>query len=259
VLVAVERVDVDATGSPWREEHGARYLYAAAFVRDQRVLDIACGTGFGAETLLDHGANHVIAADIASDALDATRARLTRFGSRASVECHDATGMSLPDDSVDVVVSFETLEHIHDDVGFLSEIARVLRPGGTVILSTPNALVTLPCGGTPENPFHVREYRPLELRRLVESAFDVSEQVGQHLPPAYGVAPFLPSFDRHALGVRGAWSFLAWRVELRLGALGDRVHRWRTGLPFYPSEGDYTFLSADLERAHVQLIVAKVS
>jgi SAM-dependent methyltransferase len=85
----------------------------------------------------------------------------------------------LPDASFDAVVSFETVEHISDDRAFLTEVRRVLRPGGLLLLSTPNKDVTSP-DGPPANPFHVREYLIHDLTRLVTgSGFQEVEVFGQ--------------------------------------------------------------------------------
>ena len=79
--------------------------------------------------------------------------------------------------------------------------------------------------------------------------------MGQHLPPEYGVAPFLPSFRRDALKLPGKVNFFYWRVLLRVKIARDPVHRLLTGYSFFPGEDDYTFLPDNLERAHVQLWV----
>jgi len=252
--VAVERVDATEGASPWREEHISRYLWAGAFLEGQTVLDLACGTGFGSRILLEHGAGRVVAADASSEALESAANELASFGDRAEVVRQDCLDLTFADGHFDAVVSMETIEHLDDAGRFLDEAARVLRPGGQLLLSTPNALVTNPDGGKPTNPFHVREFTPDELRRMAEQRLEVERAVGQHVPSGYGVAPFLPSFSPSRLSFSGRVNFLYWRILLRLPPLRDIIHRALTGFPFYPRDVDYTFLERDLDRAHVQVL-----
>jgi SAM-dependent methyltransferase len=254
--VAVERLGGSAWTSPWREEHEARYIWASRFTRGATVLDVACGTGFGGKILLGAGASRVVAADLSPDALAAAGETLRPFGPRVEVRKEDAQEMTFPDGSFDVVVSFETLEHLPEPERFLSEVARVLKPGAILVLSTPNALVTRPGPDSPSNPFHVHEFTPEELRRLLRPLFRIREMLGQHLPQGYGVAPFLPSFRPRGLGIGGRLNFIYWRALLRLPTLRDSVHRFFTGFRFFPQGEDYTFRSEDLERSHVQVVVA---
>jgi SAM-dependent methyltransferase len=72
----------------------------------------------------------------------------------------------LPDNSFDCVVSFQVIEHIHDDGFFLQEIHRVLKPGGIALITTPNRKMSLS-----RNPWHVREYLPSELKALAAGIF----------------------------------------------------------------------------------------
>ena len=124
-------------------------------------------------------------------------------------------------------------------------------------LSTPNALVTNPAGGPPSNPFHLMEFTPAALRALISEEWQVLLHAGQHLPARYGVAPFLPSFDRGGLSAGQRVNFRYWQVMLRAPWIRDLVHRAISGIPFYPQRHDYTFVADDLERAHVQYLVAR--
>ena len=255
--MAVERLGGDRAASPWKEEHAARYHWAAAYTEGKEVLDVACGTGFGAAILLDSRAKSVVAGDLSEEALESSGERLAGFGARAVVRREDCMDLSAGAEAFEVVVSMETIEHLPDPARFLDEVSRVLKPGGLLLLSTPNALVTNPGGSTPTNPFHIREFLPQELREMVELHFHVEEALGQHLPSGYGVAPFLPSFKRQHLDVRGWIGFTYWRVILRLPLIRNAVHRLFTGFSFYPGEHDYTFRSEDLGQAHVQVLVCR--
>ena len=140
--MAVERVDLEHAQPPWKEEHLARYHHAAAELQPGwRVMDIACGTGAGGVILRERGCD-VVSVDLSWEACATTAHAL---GADGVVQ---GSGLGLPfrDGAFDAVVSFETIEHLPDPPLFLEELARVLRPGGVLHLSTPNARVTNPGG-----------------------------------------------------------------------------------------------------------------
>src|SRR5229473_2873774 len=97
-------------------EHEARYAFASRFVKDKVVLDVACGTGIGTHYLLTEGARSCLGLDIDRPALEYARAV---YEGCQFEEC-DATNLCVPDSSMDVVVSFETIEHLKDQLKFLS-------------------------------------------------------------------------------------------------------------------------------------------
>lgn len=146
-------------------EHMVRYLAAASWVADKVVLDVACGSGYGSKLLAER-ARSVIGVDLAPDAVEYAR---EHYGApNVEYRCGDALGMPVDDGSVDVVVSFETFEHVPDQERFLAEVKRVLTPGGVCLLSTPN-VDEYPTG----NAFHVKEFQLGELLELLSSHFAV--------------------------------------------------------------------------------------
>jgi 2-polyprenyl-3-methyl-5-hydroxy-6-metoxy-1,4-benzoquinol methylase len=154
-------------------EHENRYVFAARFVAASNVLDVACGTGIGTEFLFRSGAASCTGMDI--DPI-AVQHAISAYDQCKFIAC-DATKMPVQDGSFDVIVSFETIEHLPDPVKFLKECSRVLRPGGTLVCSTPNLKVSQ---WGPPNPFHVREYTTDEFTDLLKSSnFDVSEMYSQ--------------------------------------------------------------------------------
>lgn len=132
-------------------EHVYRYAFACRFVQGKRVLDIACGEGYGTASLLRAGAASVVGVDISKEACAHAH---SRYGIDA--RAGSAERIPLPDAAVDVVVSFETIEHVPDPRRFLDECGRALATGGLLVISTPNKDV-YSGPGTKPNPFHCSE------------------------------------------------------------------------------------------------------
>jgi len=225
--------------SPWWGVHVSRYLYAASHVRGRRVLDVACGTGYGL-SVLGAEARTVVGAD--ADLGSARTARHGTTGAPHAVLVSDGAQLPFGDGTFEVVTSFETLEHLCDRDSFLDEIRRVLAPGGVLILSTPNALYTEPVNGVPRNRFHVHEYTPDELASALTARFARVELRGQVLSPRFVVSPFWDDQQKmpKALGRQSA--LLLWRMLNRLpAALRDAVSRAVWGHRLIPDEHDYEF------------------
>lgn len=156
-------------------EHVERYRFAGGLVRDKEVLDIACGEGYGSAALLRAGAASLVGVDISSEAVEHARAKYhvdARVGS--------AEEIPLPDKSQDLVVSFETIEHVPQPELFLDECVRVLRPGGTLVISTPN--LDIYRVGTPNNPFHCSEMDVRHFERILKVRFEQVSLFGQTPP-----------------------------------------------------------------------------
>jgi len=173
---AVERIAPGFFPAPFEREHVARYKWACRWIAGRVVLDVACGTGYGAAILRAAGARRVVSLDVSRDALrfGASRYALLPVGS-------DAHQLPVRTASCDAVVSLETIEHLRDPGAFAKELCRILRPGGELLLSTPNARRSL---GT--NPYHLNELALDELRLLLSrTGFRIRGIWGQHwgLPP----------------------------------------------------------------------------
>lgn len=140
-------------------EHLERYEFASRFVSSQAVMDIACGSGYGSGKLADAGAAFVDGVDIAADAIEYAEAHFAKPGVAFSIG-DIANFMS--DKRYDVVVCFETIEHVADYKSALSNLYQSLKPGGTLIISSPNRLITSPRAKTlhdrPANRFHTQEF-----------------------------------------------------------------------------------------------------
>jgi O-antigen/teichoic acid export membrane protein/2-polyprenyl-3-methyl-5-hydroxy-6-metoxy-1,4-benzoquinol methylase len=159
-----ERIVPGKTPEALFREHEERYTFAGQYVSGKDVLDVACGSGIGTSFLRGAGARSVCGLDIDQDAVAFAKAR---YGDCIFAQS-DATDLCLANSSVDVVVSFETLEHLEDQRRFLTECHRVLRSGGMLICSTPNATVYRWYG---MNPYHVREHTRRGFSRLLAEHF----------------------------------------------------------------------------------------
>jgi SAM-dependent methyltransferase len=161
---------VPGTAGEIAHEHWHRFSFARALVAGRRVLDVACGEGYGSALLADSAA-HVIGVDIDPHTLAHARAT---YGARTNVEFIEgsAARLPLPDASVDVVVSFETIEHLDapDQPRMLAEFDRVLQPDGVLILSSPNRPQYSDARNY-VNPFHVHELDRDELAGLLAPHF----------------------------------------------------------------------------------------
>ena len=164
-----ERVIPGEVDADLWNEHVARYWFAARMAREQRVLDLGCGSGYGADVLARE-AREVLGIDIADDAIDYARQHYrvanVRF-ERAS--CLD---IPAPDGSFDLVVAFEIIEHLTDWRAFLREVRRVLAPAGQFLVSTPNQLYYAEArAALGPNPFHVHEFQYSEFQHELEAVF----------------------------------------------------------------------------------------
>lgn len=161
----------------WFQRHVVAYELAAAKVEGLRVLDAGSGEGYGAAMLAAAGAAAVVAVDLDEASVAHVRA------SYPAVEALHAefTDMPLDQGSIDLVTSFQVIEHVWDPPSFLRSLRRVLVPGGELLLSTPNRLTFTPDSDEPVNPFHVKEYAPEELREELHAAgFRVGGMLGVH-------------------------------------------------------------------------------
>lgn len=146
-------------------EHLARYHFANLFLKG-RVLDFACGSGYGTHIIAKrckHRITEVMGVDINTDAL--AYARHHFYHPKSSFKQADVIDPVLPNKlgQFDYIVSFETLEHIKEEKQFLINIYELLKPGGTLILSTPFGQGRgKPCG----NPFHVHQLTEKEFKEL---------------------------------------------------------------------------------------------
>jgi SAM-dependent methyltransferase len=165
----------------WFQRHVVAYALAQPRVRGEVVLDAGCGEGYGLAMLADAGARRVIGVDL--DAAVVAHAQETYARRDERIEVHAAELLTLPlaDGEVDVTVSFQVIEHLHDIPGYLRSLRRVTRSGGEVLIATPNRLTFTPDSDVPVNPFHTREFTAAELTGELEGAgLQVVTMLGVH-------------------------------------------------------------------------------
>ena len=169
ILQTAERSShLDPSENVIYQRHLIAYKEAAKIISGT-VLEVGSGEGYGIMELAPK-AEHYIAVD--------------KYNTDISDELNEANNITfiqlevpplkgIEDNSVDFVVTFQVIEHIEDDERFLQEIHRVLKPGGKVILTTPNVIMSLT-----RNPWHTREYNPEQMGEVLKSSFDNYELKG---------------------------------------------------------------------------------
>jgi 2-polyprenyl-3-methyl-5-hydroxy-6-metoxy-1,4-benzoquinol methylase len=213
----------------WYRRHLAVYEWIGARVIGKRVLDMACGEGYGS-AVVGRGADSVLGVDANPEAFEHARLRYTaqnvRF-ERGMVESHGEPG------SYDAVVFLQTIEHVHDPGAVLRHLRSLLADDGVAYVSTPNVLTLAPPGAAKsDNPWHLKEYRAHEFDALCRTVFGQVELLGLF----------------HARKLR--------LHELALACGWDAVHaRLRLTKPFYDrftaaiSARDFALASSGLDGA----------
>lgn len=151
-------------------EHMARYIFAFQFVKGKTVLDVACGSGYGAELMIRFGAEKVIGVDNSKEVIKYCQGEYPY--KEIDFLVGDVTNIPVESNSIDTVVSFETLEHVcaDDQIKFMSEIDRVLKKDGILVISTPNSLVFYS-----GSHFHLKELDPGEFSKILKEKFSSVE------------------------------------------------------------------------------------
>lgn len=215
--------------------HIHSYLYASQFAGEADILDAGCGSGYGTEMLASCAGRHRITGIDASP--DAIRyCRLVRKRANLRFARMDVRSMAFPDESFDLVTSFEVIEHFAEYEAFLTEVMRILRPGGHFVLATPNGTNRRLRGI--QNPYHIHEFTYDELRAVLSRYFSQVQVLCRHLKTqeAENIEYIVNQAEKRYHGVRllMEWSKRARLMYLILPhALLDWYFRRRTGYPIY--------------------------
>jgi len=211
----------------WYRRHLVVYEWIAARVGGKRVVDMACGEGYGSDLLAGMAAR-VVGVDANPEAQEHARLRYVRPNLRFERDLVESFA-----EPCDAVVFLQTIEHVRDAGAILEHFKSMLEPGGVAYISTPNLLTLAPPGAEKsDNPWHVREYRAEEFRGLCEAHFSRVELLGLF----------------HARKLRAH--------EVAIGLGWDRVHKalWLTR-PFYGrftpaiAASDFRLKEGGLEKA----------
>ena len=211
----------------WYRRHLVVYEWIATRVAGRRVVDMACGEGYGSSVLADT-ATSVVGVDANPQAHEHARLRYVRPNLRFERDLVESFS-----EPCDAVVFLQTIEHVQDAGAILEHFKSMLAPGGVAYVSTPNLLTLAPPGAEKsDNPWHVKEYRQEEFRELCERHFERVELLGL--------------FHARKLRVHDIAIKLGW----------DSVHK-RLGLtrPFYDrftpaiATADFRLGGEELERA----------
>ncbi|HEY1591407.1 MAG TPA: class I SAM-dependent methyltransferase [Solirubrobacteraceae bacterium] len=213
----------------WFQRHLAVYEWISARAIGRRVLDMACGEGYGSE-VLSRTAASVVGVDANPDAHEHAALRYQRQNlrfERGMVEMFGEPG------TFDVVVFLQTIEHVQEPAAVLEHFRTLLAPGGVAYVSTPNVLTLAPEGAEKSgNPWHVREYRAEEFEALCRSVFDRVELLGLFHARKLRV---------HELALSAGWD----AVHARLGITKAFYDRFTRAI----SSSDFALRPSGLDRA----------
>ncbi len=187
-------------------EHIVRYMFAAQLAAGRSVLDAGCGAGYGAAALAAAGAASVLGVDIAADAVSYAHEHYNRPD--LSFLAGDVAALDLPAASFDLVVSFEVIEHLDDPARLVQTAARLLKPDGVFVVSTPNP-ATYPAG----NPFHKHEMSLAEFEAVLRQSFLALAMFGQDYATTIALRP---ASQTGAAPAAGPWRFVP-AAQPRLG------------------------------------------
>lgn len=159
----------------WFRRHLVVYKWIAERVTGRRVVDMACGEGYGSGLLGEHAA-HVTGVDANPEAYEHAKAK---YDSDTVTIVRDLIETYREDPAADAIVFLQTIEHVQDPTAILRHFASQLSSGGQVFVSTPNLLTLAPEGAEKsDNPWHVKEYKPEEFRALCQEVFTEVEIFG---------------------------------------------------------------------------------
>jgi SAM-dependent methyltransferase len=213
----------------WYQRHVAAYRWVADRCQGLRLVDLACGEGYGSAILAER-AERVTGVDANPEAHEHARLKYRR----ENLSFHRALVEEFDEDApYDAIVFLQTIEHVEDPGALLERIASLLTPNGCAYISTPNRLTLAPPGAPrSDNPWHVREYDPTEYRELVKPHFTSVELLGLH---------HAGKLRLQEAAVRFGWD----RLHRTLG-ITRRFYDW-----FVPaiSERDFVLRPGDLEGA----------
>lgn len=206
-LQTAERVSARDASDNFVFQRSILAYYKAAELVSGRVLEIGTGMGYGVEVVAPAAERFIT--------VDKSQAYSVDLPSNTEFRQMIVPPLDFADESFDYVISFQVIEHIKRDRDFVKEVSRVLRKGGSFIVSTPNAPMSLT-----RNPWHVREYRAEELRQLLAPHFESVEMLGVE-----GNEKVMAYYEKNREGVRRITRFDPLDLQ-------HRLPRWMLQLPY---------------------------
>lgn len=211
----------------WFRRHLVVYKWIAERVEGLRVVDMACGEGYGSDVLA-RTAESVVGVDANPEAHEHARLRYQRPNLRFERDLVETFS-----EPCDAVVFLQTIEHVQDPGAILEHFKAMLAPGGTAYVSTPNLLTLAPPGAEKsDNPWHVKEYRAEEFQALCEAHFSRVEMLGLF---------HARKLRAHELAIKLGWD----SVHKRLGLTKAFYDRFTPAI----SASDFRLQERDLDRA----------
>jgi 2-polyprenyl-3-methyl-5-hydroxy-6-metoxy-1,4-benzoquinol methylase len=211
----------------WYRRHLVVYEWIAERVRGLRVVDMACGEGYGSDVLA-HSAASVVGVDANPEAHEHARLRYRRPNLRFERDVVESFF-----EPCDAVVFLQTIEHVQDPGAILEHFKSMLGPDGTAYVSTPNLLTLAPPGAEKsDNPWHLKEYRAEEFRRLCEEHFSPVEMLGLF---------HARKLRAHELAIKFGWD----SIHKRLGLTKVFYDRFTPAI----AASDFRLRQGDLDRA----------
>jgi ubiquinone/menaquinone biosynthesis C-methylase UbiE len=228
--MSVERhLNTDIT--PWTGEHLHRYYEAKKYLNlGDTVLDLACGSGYGSAILSEIKHSTIYGGDIEPEVIAQCK---KDWANNLSLhfEVMDATKLRFDDHFFDKIISLETIEHLTGYRKMVAEFNRVTKPGGTVIISTPNIKISSP-GGKIINPYHTQEFTYDELKVILTAEFAEVIIYGQQ-------------YSRYVGGQKKAGMHQLEKLLLKRGirklpySFRNSVFSGIFGYSLYPAAGDF--------------------
>jgi 2-polyprenyl-3-methyl-5-hydroxy-6-metoxy-1,4-benzoquinol methylase len=157
--------------------HVSRYLWVKKFVKNKKVLDAGCGSGYGAN-ILSKDARSIMGIDISKNAIEYSKIKYDRTNTIFMVK--DMSEEGDIKERFDVIISFDVLEHIKEPHKYLQELTKLLNEDGMLIVGTPNLEVNELYNAS-WNPFHAKEYTSGEFKLLLSQYFNEINVLGQYV------------------------------------------------------------------------------
>jgi ubiquinone/menaquinone biosynthesis C-methylase UbiE len=252
-----ERMQLNES-SPWWNEHVSRYVFAKNWIKQNlKVIDIASGTGYGS-FMLSGQSNTCIGGDISfKDVLNA-KINFKNKTNLSYIVC-DAKKLPIKDNFFDLIVCLETIEHlsIENAQAMLCDFKRILKAGGTLLISTPNLTFLKRIKQNNVNPYHIKEYAKDELCNLLTVYFEIKNIYGQF------ARRFFKSYHNNMFS-RILWKSakikngVFYKILMRLPCkLRNFFSIFVSGHVFLPTLEEYLFLAENIESSEVLLIECK--